>query len=141
MADKEHGKNATIYFHGFDFTGQSNSWSVNPTASSAESNTYGDEWDSKSQGPPAWTAQVSGLAGHEGGAGGTKVSDKCFALLTAGDGPLLIYPKKPGATKPYWYGVGHVTGSPHSSERKGMNTFQLSIEGGEDGELQLLQTA
>jgi hypothetical protein len=136
------GKNALIYVGGVNMSGQANEWSLNVGASSNDADVFGESWDSKVQGTPNWSGQISGLAAHEGGAVGTLVADKLFQFIdNGGDKAMLIYPVGGGSLKPYWYGTGFLSGLPLTGSRKGMYGFQASIMGGENGQLLNLKTA
>jgi hypothetical protein len=135
MKAKTHGKDALIYFGGLDVSGKSNTWSMNMGTSDADGSVFGDEWDSNLQGPPNWSASISGLAE---GDGSTKISDKLYAGLSAGDQPLLIYPdgrRGVSAGSQYWYSESFVSSANHKSGRKDAYAFDASFKPGINGKL------
>lgn len=125
MGQKYHARNALIYFDDTDFSGQSNSLTIGMQISDADTSCFGDDSDRGLQGPYAWSAQFSGFSQ---GNGSTGLTDKLFALATAGTKKFLAYPQGSGAGNHYFYGLAYLTGMPITAQRKDAVTYQASLK-------------
>lgn len=124
-----HGKNAAVYWAGYNLRGYSNQFSIGVTIKDSEASGFGEDADHFEQGTYNWNSSLT-MFGQ--GNGSTGLFDKLFSLIQSGAYPFFGYPQGVASTNHYLYGLAMMSGIPLQVSRNDNVGLQLSLKGAND---------